>query len=133
MKPMMYLMLAALLAIGTTRSVSAEPGKKHATKYQRVRPRDSRGPAHVVFLPSDLRVIREYYGPRYRNLPPGLQKKYARTGQLPPGWQKKVEPFPFAVERRLALLPAGYHRGFVDGHAVIYDSRHVIVDRVRPY
>lgn len=24
-------------------------------------------------------------------LPPGLAKKYARTGQLPPGWQKKVQ------------------------------------------
>ncbi len=23
-------------------------------------------------------------------LPPGLQKKYERTGELPPGWQKKL-------------------------------------------
>ena len=74
-------------------------------------------------------MIREYYAPRYRNLPPGLQKKLARTGQLPPGWQKKMEPFPVVVERDLVVLPAGYRRGVIDGHAVIYDSRtHVMVD-----
>src|SRR5688572_21970902 len=47
----------------------------------------------------DVEIIRRHYAPRYRNLPPGLQKKYARTGQLPPGWQKKLEPFPASLER----------------------------------
>jgi hypothetical protein len=82
-----------------------------------------------VFSTEDVRVIREYYAPRYRSLPPGLQKKYARTGQLPPGWQKKMQPFDPVVERRLVALPAGYSRGIVDGRAVIYDDRtHVMVD-----
>tara|TARA_Y100001934_G_scaffold100027_1_gene123158 strand:+ start:1718 stop:2197 length:480 start_codon:yes stop_codon:yes gene_type:complete len=27
----------------------------------------------------------------YQSLPPGLQKKLARGGQLPPGWQKKLQ------------------------------------------
>lgn len=27
----------------------------------------------------------------YQSLPPGLQKKVARGGQLPPGWQKKLQ------------------------------------------
>jgi hypothetical protein len=76
-----------------------------------------------------VRVIREYYTPRYRNLPPGLRKKYARTGQLPPGWRKKMEPFPVVVERELVVLPSGYQRGVLDGHAVIYNPRtQVIVD-----
>lgn len=26
-----------------------------------------------------------------QELPPGLQKKYQRTGQLPPGWQDKLQ------------------------------------------
>ena len=65
------------------------------------------GSVHVVFSTEDVRVIREYYTPRYRSLPPGLQKKYARTGQLPPGWQKKLEPLDPVVERRLVALPAG--------------------------
>jgi len=87
------------------------------------------GSVHVVFSTEDVRVIREYYAPRYRSLPPGLQKKYARTGQLPPGWQKKMQPLDPVVERRLVALPAGYRRGIVDGRAVIYDDRtHVMID-----
>jgi len=87
------------------------------------------GSVHVVFSTNDVRVIREYYAPRYRALPPGLQKKYARTGQLPPGWQKKLQPFDPDVERHLVALPAGYRRGIVDGRAVIMDDRtHVVVD-----
>jgi hypothetical protein len=74
-------------------------------------------------------VIRDHYAPRYRDLPPGLQKKVARGGQLPPGWQKKFEPFPTVVERRLQPLPPDYRRGVIDGHAVIFDTRsNVIVD-----
>jgi hypothetical protein len=76
----------------------------------------------------DIEIIRRHYAPRYRNLPPGLQKKYARTGQLPPGWQKKMEPFPPSLERECSPLPAGYRRGVVDAHAVIYDSRGIIID-----
>jgi hypothetical protein len=87
------------------------------------------GSVHVVFSSDDVRVIREYYAPRYQALPPGLQKKYARTGQLPPGWQKKLQPFDPVVERRLVALPAGYRRGIVDGRAVIMDDRtHVMID-----
>ena len=84
---------------------------------------------HVRFSTRDVQVIREYYAPRYRRLPPGLQKKLARTGTLPPGWQKKMEPFPVALERDLIVLPQGYRRGVLDGHAVIYQPRtQVIVD-----
>ena len=39
--------------------------------------------------PHDVRIVREYYEPRYRALPPGLAKKYARTGHLPPGWARR--------------------------------------------
>ena len=76
----------------------------------------------VHFSEEQVRVIREHYATRYRNLPPGLQKKYARTGQLPPGWQSKMEPLPVVVERSLPPLPSGYRRGVIDGHAVIYHS-----------
>ena len=87
------------------------------------------GSVQILFGRQDAQIIREYYAPRYRNLPPGLQKKFERTGQLPPGWQKRFEPFPVVIERQLAALPAGYRRGVVDGHAVIFDDRtHVMVD-----
>jgi hypothetical protein len=78
----------------------------------------------------DIEIVRRHYAPRYRNLPPGLQKKYARTGQLPPGWQKKVEPFPASLEHQCTPLPAGYRRGVIDAHTVIYNSRGTIIDVV---
>ena len=52
------------------------------------------------FEPRDVRVMSEYYAPRYRNLPPGLAKKLYRTGHLPPGWERKMEPLPVVVERQ---------------------------------
>jgi hypothetical protein len=120
----LVLSVAAILAASSV-VVNAEgqTNKGHASGSQ------LSGSVNVVFSTNDVRVIREYYAPRYRALPPGLQKKYARTGQLPPGWQKKLQPFDPDVERHLVALPAGYRRGMVDGRAVIMDDRtHVVVD-----
>ncbi|MGB2714224.1 MAG: hypothetical protein WBC51_08605 [Vicinamibacterales bacterium] len=134
MKLFLSFVAAGLLVTSSPAVGSAEPanqkGKKHA-KHERVE-RDVRvqtASVRIVFSARELRVIREYYTPRYRNLPPGLRKKYARTGQLPPGWRKKMEPFPGVVERELVVLPSGYQRGVIDGHAVIFNPRsQVIVD-----
>jgi Ni/Co efflux regulator RcnB len=82
----------------------------------------------VVFATRDVDVIRSHYRGKHKTLPPGLARKYARTGQLPPGWQKKMQPFPPTIERTLPVLPRGYRRGVIDAHAVIYDARGVIVD-----
>ncbi len=82
----------------------------------------------VVFATRDVDVIRSHYRGKHKKLPPGLAKKYARTGHLPPGWQKKMEPLPVVLERTLPPLPKGYRRGVIDAHAVIYDARGVIVD-----
>ena len=77
----------------------------------------------------DVRIVREYYEPRYRNLPPGLAKKYERTGKLPPGWEKKVHPLPVEVERQLVVLPPGYRRGYIDGTMVVYTPQtHTVID-----
>jgi hypothetical protein len=92
--------------------------------------RDSAVAVSVSWGMRDVEIIRRHYAPRYRNLPPSLQKKYARTGQLPPGWQKEIAPFPASLERECAPLPAGYRRGVIDAHAVIYDSRGTIIDVV---
>ena len=82
----------------------------------------------VVFSTRDTAIIREHYAPQYRKLPPGLAKKYARTGKLPPGWQKKMTPMPVELERRLEPLPAGYSRGVLEGRAVIYRPGGILVD-----
>ena len=80
----------------------------------------------VGWSPREIEVIRTHYSQPSTNLPPGLQKKVARGGQLPPGWQKKMQPFPANVDRALLPLPTGYQRGVVDGHAVIYNGTTVI-------
>ena len=40
------------------------------------------------FSRAEMHTVQSYYD----NLPPGLAKKYRRTGELPPGWEKKVTP-----------------------------------------
>jgi hypothetical protein len=81
------------------------------------------------FEPRDVRVIREYYAPRYRKLPPGLEKKLYRTGRLPPGWARRLQPMPVVVEQQLVPIAPGYRRGFIDGYAVVYNpGTRVIVD-----
>ena len=87
--------------------------------------------ASCYFETQDVRVIREYYAPRYRSLPPGLAKKFYRTGHLPPGWEKKMQPLPVAVERQLVVLPHDYRRGFIDGSVIVYSpGTHVVIDAV---
>ena len=125
--------LGLLAGIPHDAQASDKKGKKHA-KHERAHGHASdRDATHAVidvqFGPVDIRVIRNHYRERYRNLPPGLRKKVARGGQLPPGWRKKFESFPATLDSRLRPLPRGYHRGVLDGHAVIYDSKsHVLID-----
>lgn len=133
MKRLVGAMLVGFLLGGTVAESSQGKGKKNgrteAAKNDTSAKSDSYVGLHLVFGRADVVILRDHYSPRYRNLPPGLQKKVARGGQLPPGWQKKFERFPDDVDRRLPPLPAGYSRGVIDGHAVIYNSRtNVIVD-----
>jgi hypothetical protein len=130
-KRLMCVTLAGVLLSGAAvEAASQGKAKKNAKPERAAAAKDEAVVSvHVVFGSSDVTVIRDHYAPRYRNLPPGLQKKVARGGQLPPGWQKKFEPFPTVVERRLPPLPPDYRRGVMDGHAVIFNTRsNVIVD-----
>jgi len=104
----------------TARAVSRETTAPRETSASREPVRQE---TSIHFSVDQVRVIKSYYAPRKSQLPPGLQKKYARTGQLPPGWQKKMEPLPATIERDLPRLPDGYRRGVIDGHAVVYSSR----------
>jgi len=90
-------------------------GKKHGKK-------------DGYFRQEDTVYLRQYYsGPR--DLPPGLRKKYYKTGKLPPGWEKRFRPFPPELVQRLPPPPPYCERGYVDGVAVVYDRRtRVILD-----
>ena len=128
MKKVLYVAIACLLM--TTVAFANDAKKDHGKGKKDASVERANGTnvaVRVVFLPDDVRVIRGYYGTRFQGLPPGLQKKYRRTGQLPPGWAKKMEPFPVALEHRIAVLPPGYSRGVIDGHAVIYNPRTQVI------
>jgi hypothetical protein len=132
-KVMAIALVTALAGSGLVSS-PAEGAQKPA-KYKRTRaiPRDDVR-RDVAFPARDVRILSQYYAPQHRSLPPGLQKKLRRTGQLPPGWQKKMRPFPSGLERQLILLPPRYERGFMDGYGVIFDRRtQSIVDLARLY
>ncbi len=132
MKQITWLTLVGVFLAGAALAADSPGqgrGKKQGNDERGRADTGARVDVHVAFGSGDVGILREYYAPRYRNLPPGLQKKIARGGQLPPGWQKKFEPFPVAVERRLTPLPSDYRRGVIDGHAVIYNPRtNVIID-----
>ena len=131
---------AAMLCfmVMTMTSLIAAP-KDHDKGHEHGRPAPP--PAHVtvvrgVAVPRDayfstehVRVIREYYAPRHHRLPPGLRKKYERTGHLPPGWDRRIQPLPVVIERDMPRLPAGYRRGVIDGQAIVYQpSSGLIID-----
>jgi hypothetical protein len=131
MRRVLSFALVACLATGAT--LAADQGKSNKDKKGKQTRADAEPVTHVgvhvAFGSTDVVILRDHYEPRYRRLPPGLQKKVARGGELPPGWKKKFEPFPVAIEHRLPPLPAGYRRGVIDAHAVIYNTRtNVIVD-----
>ena len=133
-KPLMYAIVSSVLfcAPAWAKHWHEDGGhwKKHAKHEARDDDREFDHRAQRCYLePRDVRVVSEYYAPRYRNLPPGLAKKLYRTGHLPPGWERKLEPLPVVVERQLVPLPAGYQRGVIDGYAVVYSPRtRVIID-----
>ena len=133
MKKVLYVAIACLL-MTTVAFANNDSKKGHSNgrgkKAASAEPVSANGTnvaVNITFLPNDVRIIRGYYGTRFQGLPPGLQKKYRRTGQLPPGWAKKMEPFPVALEHRLAVIPPGYSRGVIDGHAVIYNPRTQVI------
>lgn len=98
-------------------------GNKHGNKHG-----GGPGSGSRYFRNDDVVYIREHYdGPR--NLPPGLRKKYYRNGTLPPGWEKRMRPMPVVIVERLPPPPPYCAHGYIDGYAVVYDTRtRVIMD-----
>jgi len=134
MKRTICVLLVSLLAAAP--AAAKHENRKHSKKHSQAhdRDRDDLDVAHRVnryFGPRDVQIVREYYVPRQRSLPPGLVKKFYRSGRLPPGWAKKMEPLPVSVERQLVPLPPTYRRGYIDGAIVVYSPRtQVMIDVV---
>jgi hypothetical protein len=107
----------------------AEAGDKGKPRQSRhAVQRDDARPARY-FAPRDVVVIRDYYRPYHRHHRPAhVHYVYARGGYLPPGWATRVHPIPVPVARALPPVPYGYHRGIIDGRAVVYGSGGLILD-----
>ena len=140
---MKYRTLAAVGAfVFALASVSANPSfaqgrgqgrgqDKRAQPAKQAKPANvNRDVARPIFASRERDIIADYYGrrsglppglaKRQGDLPPGLEKQLQRNGTLPPGLQKKLRPLPRDLERRLDRLPAGYRRGILDRHLVVY-------------
>lgn len=130
MKALVTVIMAGVL-VGGVFADRAEAGDHGRGKRGRVVYRDG-GHYHAgyyrgaYFRPHDVVVIRDYYRPYYRPVP--YPYRYYRGGYLPPGWAKRVAPVPVYLEPQLVPVPYGYRRGFIDGHAVVYNSRGFILD-----
>src|SRR5690349_21134899 len=92
-------------------SLDCKCGLAHWKAHARYEDQDDRGFDHrdhhardCFFQPRDARIVTQYYAPRSRELPPGLQKKLYRNGHLPPGWERRMQPLPVGVERQLVPL-----------------------------
>lgn len=133
MKRVLTVILAGVV-LGGVLSTPAEAGDRRghgrkAVRYYSHHDHDDfrRYRGRVYYRPRDIVVIRDYYRPHYRPVP-RVVHHYHRGGYLPPGWRKKIVPVPVYLEPHLIPVPHGYHRGFIDGHAVVYNSRGFILD-----
>jgi hypothetical protein len=125
-KSLLSIMIAGVLLGGTVFVDRAEAGdKRRGDRRREVRyeHRDDR-----YFRGRDVIVIRDHHRPYYRPLPRGVRHHYHRSGFLPRGWAKRVRPVPVYLEREMVVVPRGYRRGIIDGHAVVYNDRGFILD-----
>jgi hypothetical protein len=124
-----HIVLVAMLIGGPPGNKHWHDEDDHGKKHEKHHQDNDELADGCYFRHRDIVVITDYYAPRYKPLPPGLQKKLYRTGHLPPGWERKLEPFPVVIERQLVPLPPEYRRGIIDGYAVVYSPKtQVIVD-----
>ena len=127
MKTLLTIIVAGVL-VGGVLAESAE-AKDHGRGRRGREVREYRdGYRGRYFRDRDIVVIRDYYRPYYRPAPRGVRYRYSRGGYLPSGWRTRVVAVPVYLEPRFAPVPYGYHRGLIDGHAVIYNSRGFILD-----
>ena len=126
MKRLLTVIVASVLLGGVFASTAdagdrrGKHGRNDARHYREAR--YDRGYAR----PHNVVVVRNYYRPYYR--PVHNPYRYYRGGYLPPGWRTRVVPVPVYLEPQFVAVPYGYNRGFIDGHAVVYNSRGFILD-----
>lgn len=119
MKPLLLL----LLAFACTCAQAKDHGRGHDKHERGGR---EHGRSATYFRPSDRQIIVNYYGGT-QNLPPGLARKWRRSGSLPPGWEKRFRPLPVVVIQQLPPVCATCGYGVIDNCAVVYDRKTRVV------
>ena len=124
--------LFAVISVPAICAFAGGQGKGHGKDKKKWKDDEPHGEnrSSRYFRQEDYGPIAHYYhGPR--NLPPGLQKKYERTGTLPPGWQKRMRPFPPDLVRQMPPTPPDCEFGYIDGVAVVYNRKtRIILDSI---
>jgi hypothetical protein len=125
-RALLTVVMAGVLFVGVFAD-RAEAGDRRHGKRGHSSARHYRDGGHYGYArPHDVVVVRNYYRPYYR--PVAYPYRYYRGGYLPPGWAKRVVPVPVYLEPQFVAVPYGYHRGFIDGHAVVYNKSGFILD-----
>jgi hypothetical protein len=122
MKPL----LLFLLALACTCAQAKDHGRGHNEHEHDGHEGREHGRSARYFRSSDRQVILSYYGGT-QNLPPGLARKWRRTGSMPPGWERRFRPLPVVVVRQLPPVCATCGYGVIDNCAVVYDRKTRVV------
>ena len=102
MKRLVGAMLVGFLLGGTVAEGTQGNGKKkgqaEAAKYDKSGKPESHVSLHLVFGRADVVILRDYYGPRYRELPPGFRRR-SRAGVsfLPDGARSSKASLPKSI------------------------------------
>lgn len=126
---------AKLLALAIVASTVVLTGCETYPRYGEVGIHNRDYDVRVVFSDRDRVIIRDFYAPPHRGLPPGLAKK----GKVPPGHAMRLRrgdaipdgymwrSLPRELEERLSRLPDGYVRVVVGAHIGIMNVRTRVV------
>jgi Ni/Co efflux regulator RcnB len=125
-KALLTVMMAGVL-LGGVFADRAEAGDRGHGRRGHSNARNYRDDYRAYARPRNVVVVRNYYRPYYRPAP-RVTYRYYRGGYLPPGWRTRVVPVPVYLEPEFVPVPYGYTRGFIDGHAVVYNKSGFILD-----
>ena len=135
MKALLTVIMAGVL-LGGVFADRAEAGDRGHGKRGRVNARYYRDGGNYrggtsyrggYFRPRDVVVIRDYYRPRTTVRCPTRIATIAAAICRPDG-EPVSSPVPVYLEPQFVPVPYGYSRGFIDGHAVVYNKSGFILD-----
>jgi len=119
----------AALVLGLA-GFALSPAASAFTQERHDEQRDQRDEHHdraeYHFRQEDGAKLRQHYN-RIDHVDVHHRPEYVTGGHLPSDWRKRIHPVPEAVVRELPPPPRGYVFGYMDGYAVVYDPRALVI------